>query len=74
MSKKYFIPNDCDSAPEVTCHILCAIQKMSRVKYRQSWLRNKSDLGTIHKEDEGEEEEEEEKEEKEKKERRTRRK
>jgi len=71
MSKKYLIPNDCDSVPKVTCHILRAIPKISRVKYRQRWFRNKSDLGTIHKEDE--EEEEEEKEEKEKKERRTRR-
>ena len=54
MSKKYFIPNDFDSIPKVTCHLLRAFQKISRVKYRQSWLRNKSDLGTIHKEDEEE--------------------
>jgi len=42
-------------------------RKSLRVKYRQSWSRKKSDLGTIHKENEEEEEE------KEKKERRTRR-
>jgi hypothetical protein len=47
-------------------------RKSPSIKYRQSWLRNKSDLGTIHKEKEEDEEEEEEKE-KEKKERRTRR-
>ena len=30
MSKKYFIPNDCDSVPKVTCHALRAIQKTSK--------------------------------------------
>jgi hypothetical protein len=51
--------------PRTACHA----ENLLRVKHGQSWLRNNSDLGTIHKENEEEEEEKE----KEKTERRTRR-